>query len=64
MNSRPKSAHESNGAVRQVLDYLAEDIAVHPERVKAVDAAFLERLRGLTEGVDVDVGDELSSDDE
>lgn len=45
MNSNPKAADEPNGVVRQVLGYLAEDIAAHPERIKAVDAGFVERLR-------------------
>jgi hypothetical protein len=64
VNSHPTAAEEPNGTMTQVLRYLAEDIAAHPERAKVVDAALVERLRGFTEGVEVDVDGELSPDDE
>jgi antitoxin PrlF len=43
---------------------LARDIATHPERVKAVDSAFVERLRARVKGVEVDLDAALSPEDE
>ena len=64
MNSNLNAAEEPSVSLRQFLRSLAEDIAAHPERLKAIDAKFLERLRGITEGVEVDVADALSPEDE
>lgn len=62
--SRAKTATDADPVMGQFLHFLANDIAAHPERVKAVDAGFVERLRGLTEGVEVDLDAALSPDDE
>jgi len=62
--SRAEAAAEADPGMSQFLSFLAKDIAAHPERVKAVDAGFVERLRGLAEGVDVDLDAALACDDE
>ncbi|MBM3555958.1 MAG: type II toxin-antitoxin system PrlF family antitoxin [Alphaproteobacteria bacterium] len=46
------------------LKFLADDIANHPERLEAVNSAFVRRLQSLTGGIDVDLGVPLSPDDE
>lgn len=46
------------------LSFLARDIADHPERLRAIDAALVERLRALTSGVEVDLDAPLSADNE
>jgi antitoxin PrlF len=46
------------------LGFLAKDIVQRPERVKALDSEFADRLRALTHGVDVDLDAVLSPDDE
>lgn len=46
------------------LAFLADDIALHPERLQAFDAAFMARLRTLTDGVGLDLEAPLSSADE
>lgn len=46
------------------LDFLAHDMASHPERLQAVDAALVQRLQGLTRDVTVDMDAALSADDE
>ena len=48
----------------QFLDFLAADITRHPERLQAVDAGFVRRLRSLVDGVDVDLDAALAADDE
>ncbi len=58
-------APESNDPVlEQFLGFLARDIASHPERLQAVDAAFVQRLQALTGGMEIDLEAALSADDE
>ncbi|MBU6273237.1 MAG: type II toxin-antitoxin system PrlF family antitoxin [Betaproteobacteria bacterium] len=46
------------------LSFLARDMASHPERLRAVDAGLVERLRALVSGMEVDLEGALSADDE
>jgi antitoxin PrlF len=46
------------------LAFLARDLEVHPERLKALDGGFVQRLRSLTGGVDTDLDAPLAPDDE
>lgn len=46
------------------LDFLARDIASHPERLQAIDSGFVHRLQALVGGVEVDLDAALSADDE
>ncbi len=46
------------------LEFLARELAEHPERLKAVDAGFVRRIRSLVSGVAVDLNTPLSADDE
>ncbi|MFL9582237.1 type II toxin-antitoxin system PrlF family antitoxin [Stenotrophomonas sp. AB1(2024)] len=48
----------------QFLGFLARDIARHPERLQAIDAAFVQRLQSLTGGIEVDLDAPLSADEE
>lgn len=47
-----------------LLEQLASDIEQHPERLRAVDTALVERIKALVSGVDVDICEPLSPDDE
>lgn len=38
------------------LDFLARDIAAHPQRARAIDAGLIKRIRDLTKGVKLDLG--------
>jgi len=61
------SRDEPEGAdpvLGQFLGFLAHDIAAHPDRLQAVDAAWVERLHALVGGVQVDLDAALSADDE
>lgn len=50
--------------LRQFLGFLTRDLANHPERLQSIDAGFVQRLRTLTGGIDVDLDAVLSADDE
>lgn len=58
------SAAQDDPVLGQFLQFLADDIARHPERLQAVDADMLARLRALTGQVEVDLDAPLSADDE
>lgn len=48
----------------QFLDFLARDIASHPEHLQIVDADFVKHLNTLVGAVEVDLDAALSADDE
>ncbi|MBU3695042.1 MAG: regulator [Rhodocyclaceae bacterium] len=48
----------------EFLGFLARDMAQHPERLQAINAGLLDRLRALTGVVEVDLDAPLSADDE
>jgi len=50
--------------LRPFLDFLARDIASHPERLQAVDTGLVQRLQALVGGVEVNLDAPLSADDE
>ena len=55
---------DSDPVLGGFLNFLAQDIAAHPERLRELDSAFVERLRELVGGVEVDLDAALSADDE
>lgn len=46
------------------LNFLAKDIAQHPGHLQAVNIGFVERIRSLVDGVESDLDEPLSDDDE
>lgn len=62
--SRVETAEEDDPVLGQFLDFLSRDMANHPERLQSIDAGFVQRLRVLTCGVEVDLDIALSADDE
>ncbi len=46
------------------LNFLARDIAIHPQHVRVIDAGLARRMRSLTKGVKVDLGAALDAADE
>jgi antitoxin PrlF len=62
--SRVETTDEDDPVLRSFLSFLARDIASHPERLQAVDASLVRRIRSLVGGVKVDIEDVLSADDE
>ena len=51
-------------ALGKFLDFLAQDITNHPERLQRLDAGLVERIHALTGGIEVDLDAALSADDE
>jgi len=55
---------DTDPALDAFLDFLAKDMTQHPERLKALDKALVQRVQALTAGVAVDLDAPLSADDE
>ncbi|HUB91870.1 MAG TPA: type II toxin-antitoxin system PrlF family antitoxin [Dyella sp.] len=62
--SRAKAADGDDPVLGQFLRFLARDVASHPERLQAMDTSLAQRLRSLTDGIEVDLDAPLSADDE
>ncbi|MDA8390218.1 MAG: type II toxin-antitoxin system PrlF family antitoxin [Gammaproteobacteria bacterium] len=62
--TRAEASEGDDPVLGQFLGFLARDIASHPERLQAVDAVLVHRLRSLVGGIDVDLDAALSADDE
>lgn len=62
--TRAEVSNVDDPVLGQFLDFLARDISTHPEHLQAVDAQFLQRIRSLVGGVEVDLAAALSADDE
>lgn len=62
--SRANTNEQEDPVIGQFLDFLAHDIATHPERIQAFDASLINRLNELIVEVDVDLDAPLSGDDE
>lgn len=62
--TRAKASEGDDPVLEQFLEFLARDIANHPERLQTVDAGLVQRLQSLIGDVDVDLDAALSADDE
>ncbi len=62
--TRAKAVDGEDPVLGQFLNFLARDIASHPERLQAVDAGLVQRLQSLVGGIEVDLDSALSADDE
>ena len=62
--SRADTSESEDPVLSEFIGFLARDIANHPERLRAMDAGFVQRLHSLTDGMEVDLGATLSADDE
>ena len=63
-STSPDAPQAEDPVLGQFLGFLARDMASHPERLQAVDAARLERLQSLVAGIELDLDAALSADDE
>ncbi len=54
-------AEENDPVLGQFLGFLSRDMASHPERLQALDAAFVQHLQALTDGVALNLDAPLSS---
>ena len=62
--TRAEPAGADDPVLGHFLSFLSRDIASHPERLQAVDASFVQRLKSLTGGIEVDLDAPLSAGDE
>lgn len=62
--TRAEVADEDDPALGAFLEFLANDISNHPERLQAIDAAFIERLHALVGNAKFDINAPLSAEDE
>lgn len=62
--TRADASAGNDPVLGQFLGFLARDLASHPERLMAVDAALVQRLRSLVGDVEVELDVALPADDE
>jgi antitoxin PrlF len=62
--TRAPQADEEDPVLEQFLDFMARDLASHPERVHSIDGGLIERIRALVGQVEIDLDAPLSPDDE
>lgn len=55
---------EEDPVLGTFLDFLASDIAKHPQHVRALDAGLAKRMRSVTKGVKIDLNAALDPADE
>lgn len=62
--TRAESSEGEDPVLAKFLGFLAGNITRHPERLQSVDAGLVQRLESLVGGVDVDLDEALSANDE
>jgi antitoxin PrlF len=62
--TRAGDAGDEDPVLNVFLQFLARDLATHPQRLAAMDAGLVRRAQALVEGIDVDLDAPLSADDE
>lgn len=62
--TRAEPETQADPALETFLHFLVQDITQHPERLQALDASLLQRVRALTQGLVADLDGPLSADDE
>jgi len=62
--ARQSQSDEEDPVLGRFLGFLAQDMAKHPERLRAVDGDLVKRIQSLVKDVEVDLDAPLSPDDE
>ena len=62
--TRVDASEGDDPVLAQFLGFLARDIASHPERLHAIDASLVRRIRALVGGLEVSLDTALPADDE
>lgn len=62
--TRSDASEGDDPVLGQFLGFLARDIVRHPERLQAVDAGLVQRLRSLVGDIEVDLDAALPPDEE
>ena len=61
--TRVVPAGEEDPALEPFLEFLARDVAMHPEHLQGLDAGLVVRLRGLVGDVEIDLDAPLPDDE-
>jgi antitoxin PrlF len=62
--TRAEQAEEADPVLGQFLEFMARDLAHHPERLQSIDRELVGRIQTLVAHVNVDLDTPLSPDDE
>ena len=62
--TRSDNTEAADPALDHFLNFLAQDITGHPERLQGLDVGFVQRIQALVGHVQVDLHAALSADDE
>ena len=62
--TRAVAGEGNDPALAPFVGFLARDLADHPERLQAVDAALAQRIQALVGGAEFDLDAPLPADDE
>ena len=63
MLARASSETEDDPVLGQFLNFLAHDMAAHPEHLKSIDAGLRKRIKSLVKKVEVDLDAPLAEDE-
>ena len=61
---RASAADEGDQVLGKFLEFLAQDMAQHPEHLQQIDKVLVQRVQGLVAGVSIDLDAPLSAEDE
>jgi antitoxin PrlF len=64
MLARASSETENDPVVGKFLDFLARDVAAHPEHLKSIDPGLRKRIKSLVKNIEVDLDAPLAVEDE
>ena len=62
--TRAAEPEKDDPVLDKFLAFMANDLAAHPERVRAIDKGLYDRIRALVGHIDVDLNEPLSPADE
>ena len=62
--ARASGKTEDDPVLGQFLNFLARDMATHPEHLKSIDAGLRKRIKLLVKKAEVDLDSPLSAEDE
>jgi antitoxin PrlF len=61
---RASAADEGDQVLGKFLEFLAQDMAQHPEHLQQIDKSLVQRVQGLVAGVSIDLDAPLLAEDE
>ena len=64
MLARASSEIEDDPVLGKFLDFLARDMATHPEHLKSIDAGLRKRIKSLVKNAKIDLDAPLAAEDE